>query len=95
MPPTQNLAVENHKAEDPAKKQVGGRPDSQLSDPLYSIYGPRMKLWIIFLVSISGVISPFGATTFFPALNALAEQLQISSAMVNASITTYMVCIFV
>lgn len=58
----------------------------------YSVFGKGMKIWIIFLVSVSALISPFGATTFLPALNVLTEVLDITPTQVNISITTYMVC---
>jgi|TARA_R110002003_G_scaffold206_27_gene15927 hypothetical protein len=62
-----------------------------ISEAPYSIYGKGMKVWIIFLVSVSALISPFGGTTFLPALNVLSDVLHITSAQVNISITTYMV----
>jgi hypothetical protein len=63
----------------------------EVSAPPYSIFSPGMKAWIVFLVSVSALISPFGAATYFPALNVLSEVLHISPAMTNVSITTYMV----
>jgi hypothetical protein len=62
------------------------------SEPPYTIWGPGSKIWIILLVSISALISPFGATTFFPALNVLTGVLDITPTQLNLSITTYMVC---
>jgi hypothetical protein len=74
-----------------------GRPSAALrretSGPPYSIFSHRMKMWIIFLVSISAVISPFAATTYYPALNVMSDVLHVSSTMTNISITTYMACI--
>lgn len=63
----------------------------QVSGPPYSVFSPRMKTWIIFLVSISALISPFGATTVLPALNVLTGVLDITPTKANISITTYMV----
>lgn len=63
----------------------------EVSGPPYSIFGPGTKMWIIFLVSISALISPFAATTYYPALNVLSDVLHVSPTMVNISITTYMV----
>lgn len=62
-----------------------------LLGPPYSIFSPRMKIWIICLVSVSALISPFGATLFYPVLNVLSEQLNVTPAKTNISITTYMV----
>ncbi|UPX11210.1 uncharacterized protein EKO05_0001830 [Ascochyta rabiei] len=63
----------------------------QVSGPPYSVFSPRMKTWIIFLVSISALISPFGATTVLPALNVLTGVLDITPTKANISITTYMI----
>lgn len=73
----------------------GARPNEalqrQVSGPPYSIYGRGMKVWIIFLVSVSALISPFGATTFLPALNVMSKVLHVTPTQTNISITTYMV----
>ncbi len=63
----------------------------QVSGPPYSVFTSRMKIWIIFLVSISALISPFGATLVLPALNVLTEVMDITPTKANISITTYMV----
>jgi hypothetical protein len=74
--------------------EKNGRPDDlhrQVSGPPYSIWSKGAKIWIIFLVSVSALISPFGATTFLPALNVLTGVLHITPTQVNISVTTYMV----
>ena len=74
--------------------EKNGRPDAlqrQVSGPPYTIWGRGAKIWIIFLVSVSALISPFGAMTFLPALNVLSEVLHITPTQTNISITTYMV----
>jgi hypothetical protein len=68
------------------------RLQRQPSEPPFTIWGRGSKIWIIFLVSVSALISPFGATTFFPALNVLTGVLDITPTQLNLSITTYMVC---
>ena len=67
--------------------------ERQASEPPYSVFSKGMKTWIIFLVSISALISPFGASMFLPALNVLSDVLDITPTQVNISITTYMVCL--
>jgi hypothetical protein len=77
-------------------EKTGLRPDleRQVSEPPFSVFSKGMKIWIIFLVSISALISPFGASMFLPALNVLTDVLDITPTQVNISITTYMVCFF-
>lgn len=65
----------------------------QVSGPPYSVFTRGEKVWITFLVSVSALISPFGATTFYPALNVLSDVLHVTPTMTNISITTYMVSI--
>ena len=65
------------------ERQVSGSP--------YSTFSPHMKIWIISLVSVSALISPFGATLFYPVLNLLSDVLHVTPAMTNVAITTYMV----
>ncbi|KAK4555617.1 hypothetical protein LTR86_007370 [Recurvomyces mirabilis] len=57
----------------------------------YSIFSPKTKMFIVFAVSISSLISPFGATTFYPALDVLAEDLNVTPTLINLSLTTYMI----
>jgi len=57
----------------------------------YSIFNKRTKMFIVASVSITSLISPLGATTFYPALNTLADQLNVTPSMVNLSLTTYMI----
>ena len=61
------------------------------SGPPYTIFSSRMKTFILISVSISSLISPFGATTFYPALDVLAEDLHVTPTLINLSLTTYMV----
>ncbi|KAK4547436.1 hypothetical protein LTR36_001092 [Oleoguttula mirabilis] len=61
------------------------------SGPPYTIFSPKAKHLILASVSISSLISPFGATTFYPALNVLAADLHVTPSLINLSLTTYMI----
>jgi hypothetical protein len=78
-----NVGLEQHATRNSLNRQLSGPP--------YSVFSSGTKMWIVFLVSISALISPFGATTFYPALNVLSDKLHVTPAMINISITTYMV----
>ncbi|KAK3070049.1 hypothetical protein LTR53_011118 [Teratosphaeriaceae sp. CCFEE 6253] len=62
-----------------------------LSAPPYTIFTHRAKIFIVASVSVSSLISPFGATTFYPALNDLAADLRVTPTLINLSLTTYMI----
>lgn len=76
---------------DVEKNAPGRSLQRQVSGPPYSVFSNRMKMWIIFLVSISAVISPLAATTYYPALNVMSDILDVTPTLTNISITTYMV----
>jgi hypothetical protein len=78
-------------AVDLEKNATDGSLQRVVSGPPYSVFSDAMKMWIIFLVSVSALISPFAATTYYPALNVLSDVLHVTPTMTNVSITTYMV----
>ncbi|KAI7854746.1 major facilitator superfamily domain-containing protein [Circinella umbellata] len=57
----------------------------------YSIYSKSQKLLITFMVSCAGIISPFSGTIYYPALKPISESFEVSTSLVNLSITVYMV----
>jgi hypothetical protein len=59
----------------------------------YTIFSTNTRVFIIFMVATSAMISPFAATSYYPALNTLAKDLHVSSSLINLTITTYMVCL--
>ena len=62
-----------------------------VSGPPYTIFSHRAKMFIVASVSVSSLISPFGATTFYPAINVLADQLHVTPTLMNLALTTYMI----
>lgn len=61
------------------------------SGPVYSVFGRRQRHYIVFMVACAGFFSPLSANIYFPALNSISRDLNVSSDMVNLSLTTYMI----
>lgn len=61
------------------------------SGPPYSAFPPVMKTWITIMVTIGSFISPVTANIYFPALNPIAEDLNVSTSLINLTLTTYMI----
>lgn len=78
----QNVDVELASSETPAGPTI---------EPPYSIFSHTTKHFIVWSVSVSALISPFGSSTLYPALNVLAQQLHVTPTMINLSVTTYMI----
>jgi hypothetical protein len=74
-----------------APQLVAGQGDGE--DEVYSVFSKSAKRFIVFMVSVSALISPLAATLYLPALTPLAEQLNVSDSLINLTITSYMVSI--
>ncbi|KAF7517709.1 hypothetical protein G7054_g13721 [Neopestalotiopsis clavispora] len=61
------------------------------SGPAYTIFSRRMIWWIIGMNCFAAFISPITANIFFPALPAIAQDLNVSISEANLSLTTYMI----
>jgi len=64
-------------------------PTSQQSS--YSIFSPRRKKWIVWLMALASWFSPASSFIYFPAITSLASSLGVSIAKVNVTVTSYLV----
>lgn len=60
--------------------------------PPYSSFGAWMKRYIVFTAAGAGLFSSLSAQIYFPSLNVIAEDLNVSNSMINLTVTSYMVC---
>jgi hypothetical protein len=60
--------------------------------PPYSSFSNGMKRYIVFTAAGAGFFSSLSAQIYFPALNTLAEDLNVSTSLINLTVTSYMVC---
>jgi len=59
--------------------------------PPHSVFTPGQKKFIVFMASWAGFFSPVSANIYFPALNALAADLNVSYTLINLTLTSYMI----
>lgn len=64
---------------------------TSISPPVHSIFTRRQKIFIIFMVSWGGLISPITSQIYFPALNTLSKDLHVSNTAINLTLFSYMV----
>jgi len=57
----------------------------------YSIFSPAQKTFIIFTAAFASTFSPFSSNIYYPAINSIAKDLHVNAAMINLTITAYMV----
>jgi hypothetical protein len=58
----------------------------------YSVFSPGMKRYIVIAASCAGFFSPISSQIYFPAMNTLAKDLNVSISLINLTMTSYMVC---
>lgn len=61
------------------------------SAPLYTVFSKSKIRFIVFMATLAAFISPLSAFVYYPALNALATDLHVSSSNINLTLTTYMI----
>jgi hypothetical protein len=61
-----------------------------IDDAPFSVWTTTEKKLIIFTASLATFFSPVSGQIYFPALDAIATDLNVSYSLVNLSITTYM-----
>ncbi|OCK78725.1 putative efflux pump antibiotic resistance protein [Lepidopterella palustris CBS 459.81] len=65
--------------------------DKTLPEPPYHIFNNRRKKQLVYIVSMAGLFSPLSSNIYFPALDTIAKELNVSIALVSLSITVYMI----
>lgn len=79
-------------AADPNRADVeapSGQPGG--GEPVYSVFTTWEKRGIALGAAAGGFFSPFTAQIYFPALNVLASDFNVSITQMNLTVTAYMV----
>ena len=58
----------------------------------YSVFSNKAKRGIVLLVALAGFFSPLSANIYFPALDYIASDLNVSLELMNLTITAYLIC---
>ncbi|EHY52086.1 hypothetical protein HRR83_003348 [Exophiala dermatitidis] len=57
----------------------------------YSVWNKNEKRLIIATGSLAGFFSPLSSSIYFPALNTIADALNVSGSQINLTVTTYLI----
>ncbi|KAI8308446.1 Itaconate transport protein [Colletotrichum sp. SAR11_59] len=63
----------------------------QPSGPAYSAFPPSTKRWVAFMAAVACFVPPMSANIYYPVLAPIAEDLHVSVAAVNLTVTSYMI----
>lgn len=82
--PTKANDEEEEEEEDPPKVDPKGTD-------VFSVFTVKQKRLIILTASLAGLFSPLSGSIYYPALNTIASDLNVSASKVNLTVTTYMI----
>jgi multidrug resistance protein len=87
-------ATDNH--DEPVSTEKGetqeDAPTTEVDErPLYSVFSPRMKMYIILMTVFATSFSPFSSFIYLPAISPIAESYRRSIADINLTVTVYQV----
>jgi len=75
------------------EKQSGAVSFEPDTEPPFSIFSDTKKKLIVLTISFIGLLSPLSANIYFPAITAIAKDLDVSNSDINLTVTTYLVSI--
>ena len=58
---------------------------------VYSSFSTTQKSFIIFTAAFASTFSPFSSNIYYPVINSIARDLNVTASMMNLTITVYMV----
>ncbi|OKL60718.1 hypothetical protein UA08_03990 [Talaromyces atroroseus] len=68
-----------------------GEGASPAGDVPYCVLPEGEKIFLMIVCSIAGMISPMSSSIYFPALNNIGKDLDVSTTLMNLTITTYLI----
>ncbi|KAK7560130.1 major facilitator superfamily domain-containing protein, partial [Phyllosticta paracitricarpa] len=75
----------------PAKEHDEDLEDQKSTNEqcLYSVFSLSMKRYVVFMIAVAGFFSPLSGNIYFPALNTISRELNVSKELVNLTLTSY------
>lgn len=76
--------------EDPVLSDDSVNVDPPTPSP-YSIFTPRQKGLIVFIVAVAATFSGFASNIYFPAIPTISSDLGVADELINLTVTSYMI----
>lgn len=61
------------------------------SGPAYSVFSRGTRRWLVAMATAASFVSPMTATIYYPVLDSLSSDLNVSLGLINLTITSYMI----
>ncbi|TDZ54894.1 Itaconate transport protein [Colletotrichum trifolii] len=98
IPASSNTQPQTDEKQDPTPSPAS--PDNQddpeslsrqPSGPAYSTFSPSTKRWVAFMAAVACFVPPMSANIYYPVLAPIADDLHVTTALVNLTVTSYMI----
>ncbi len=63
----------------------------ELQAPLHSVFSHSTKQLVVTMTSLASVFSPLSSFIYLPAINTISDDLHVSTAAINLTVTSYMI----
>mgnify|MGYP005989078217 CR=1 FL=1 len=64
---------------------------SRIQSAPYSTFSRSTRIWVTAMITVGSIISPMTANIYFPAIVSIAKDLNVTTGLINLTLTTYMV----
>lgn len=85
------VIIESPKQKQVSKDENAAGAGAAEPEPPFSIFSRSEKTFIVIIASLAALFSPLSANIYYPALNILAKDLNVSNSLINLTITSYLV----
>jgi len=85
------VSLDHHEDEDTHVQDLEAIATITTNSPPYSVFTKRQKHFIVFMAACGGFFSPLSANIYFPALTTLTQDFNVSSTLMNLTLTSYMI----
>ncbi|KAK4959815.1 hypothetical protein LTR10_002703 [Elasticomyces elasticus] len=83
--------TDHDRQEDPSPQDLESLHTVPTNSPPWSSFTSKQKRFIVLMVAVAGFFSPLSANIYFPALNTLSTDFHVTPAIMNLTLTSYMI----
>ena len=90
-PHNEGTLTEESATTDPKSEDDQTAESLSSRDPIYSVFSRPQKRYIVFVAALAGLFSTLSTNIYFPALNSLAKNYNVSDELISLTVTSYMI----
>ncbi|KAK6209351.1 hypothetical protein LQW54_006338 [Pestalotiopsis sp. IQ-011] len=85
------FSTSNHTASEDEFKSLKDEPQTSKVEEPYHVFTSRQRWFVVVIIGAAGLFSGLSSNIYFPALDAIAKDLNVSLQSVSLTITSYLI----